>query len=106
MGLWTRDVGKLVVGDIFLAFCALMMSLFVYRFLVCIHRFYNVPTFSFLVQMLFCIDKSICSQNFKTLFCTIDDHFGFRDNDIRIIGAPCLCVFLFIAFAGMDWVTR
>merc|ERR1719323_994200 len=31
---------------------------------------------------------------------------GCRDNDIRIIGAPCLCVFLFIAFAGMDWVTR
>ena len=23
-----------------------------------------------------------------------------------MIGAPCLCVFLFIAFAGMDWVTR
>merc|ERR1719239_151132 len=31
---------------------------------------------------------------------------GCRDNDIRIIGAPCLCLFLFIAFAGMDWVTR
>merc|ERR1712012_1014523 len=31
---------------------------------------------------------------------------GCRDNDIRIIGAPCLCFFLFIAFAGMDWVTR
>merc|ERR1712088_760681 len=31
---------------------------------------------------------------------------GCRDNDIRIIGGPCLCVFLFIAFAGMDWVTR
>jgi len=31
---------------------------------------------------------------------------GCRDNDIRIIGAPTLCLFLFIAFAGMDWVTR
>ena len=25
---------------------------------------------------------------------------------LRIIGAPTLCLFLFIAFAGMDWVTR
>merc|ERR1719228_2298307 len=31
---------------------------------------------------------------------------GCRDNDIRIIGGPVLCIFLFIAFAGMDWVTR
>eukprot|EP00092_Neocalanus_flemingeri_P010472 GFUD01011283.1.p1 GENE.GFUD01011283.1~~GFUD01011283.1.p1 ORF type:complete len:1082 (+),score=181.23 GFUD01011283.1:264-3509(+) len=31
---------------------------------------------------------------------------GCRDNDIRIIGGPVLCLFLFIAFAGMDWVTR
>lgn len=31
---------------------------------------------------------------------------GCRDNDIRILGAPTLCLFLFIAFAGMDWVTR
>jgi len=31
---------------------------------------------------------------------------GCRDNDIRVIGAPTLCFFLFIAFAGMDWVTR
>ena len=41
---------------------------------------------------------------FRKLFCII--HFCSRDNDIRIIGAPCLCLFLFIAFAGMDWVTR
>ena len=31
---------------------------------------------------------------------------GCRDNDVRIIAAPCLALFLFIAFAGMDWVTR
>ncbi len=31
---------------------------------------------------------------------------GCRNNDVRIIAAPVLCVFLFIAFAGMDWVTR
>ncbi len=31
---------------------------------------------------------------------------GCRNNDVRIIAAPCLCLFLFIAFAGMDWVTR
>ena len=31
---------------------------------------------------------------------------GCRDNDIRIIGGPVLCLFLFITFAGMDWVTR
>ena len=31
---------------------------------------------------------------------------GCRDNDVRIIAAPCLAFFLFIAFAGMDWVTR
>ena len=31
---------------------------------------------------------------------------GCRDNDVRIISAPCLALFLFIAFAGMDWVTR
>jgi hypothetical protein len=31
---------------------------------------------------------------------------GCRDNDIRIIGGPVLCIFLFLAFAGMDWVTR
>jgi len=31
---------------------------------------------------------------------------GCRDNDIRVIGAPVLCFFLFIAFAGMGWVTR
>jgi len=31
---------------------------------------------------------------------------GCRPDDIRIIGSVVLCVFLFIAFAGMDWVTR
>ena len=31
---------------------------------------------------------------------------GCRDNDVRIIAAPCLVLFLVIAFAGMDWVTR
>ena len=31
---------------------------------------------------------------------------GCRDNDVRIIAAPCLLLFLVIAFAGMDWVTR
>jgi len=31
---------------------------------------------------------------------------GCRPNDIRVIGGPVLCLFLFIAFAGMDWVTR
>ncbi len=31
---------------------------------------------------------------------------GCRNNDVRIIAAPALCIFLFIAFAGMDWVTR
>jgi len=31
---------------------------------------------------------------------------GCRDMDVRIIAAPCLALFLFIAFAGMDWVTR
>ena len=25
---------------------------------------------------------------------------------MRIIGAPVLCFFLFLAFAGMDWITR
>ena len=29
-----------------------------------------------------------------------------RDNDIRIIGGPVLCLFLVITFLGMDWVTR
>ena len=31
---------------------------------------------------------------------------GCRNNDVRIIGAPVLCFFLFLAFAGMDWITR
>ena len=31
---------------------------------------------------------------------------GCRDNDIRIIGGPVLCLFLIITFLGMDWVTR
>ena len=31
---------------------------------------------------------------------------GCRNNDVRIIGGPCLLLFLLIAFAGMDWVTR
>jgi len=31
---------------------------------------------------------------------------GCRDNDIRIIGGPVLCLFLVITFLGMDWVTR
>jgi len=31
---------------------------------------------------------------------------GCRDMDVRIISAPALSLFLFIAFAGMDWVTR
>ena len=31
---------------------------------------------------------------------------GCRPNDVRIIGAPVLTLFLIIAFAGMDWVTR
>ena len=31
---------------------------------------------------------------------------GCRDNDIRIIGGPTLCLFLIITFLGMDWVTR
>ena len=31
---------------------------------------------------------------------------GCRDNDIRIIGGPTLCLFLVITFLGMDWVTR
>ena len=31
---------------------------------------------------------------------------GCRDNDIRVIGGPVLCLFLVITFAGMDWVTR
>ena len=31
---------------------------------------------------------------------------GCRNNDVRIIGAPCLLLFLVLAFAGMDWVTR
>ena len=31
---------------------------------------------------------------------------GCRDNDIRIIGGVTLCLFLFLTFAGMDWVTR
>ena len=31
---------------------------------------------------------------------------GCRDNDVRIIAAPALVLFLVIAFAGMDWVTR
>ena len=26
--------------------------------------------------------------------------------DVRIIAAPSLALFLFVAFAGMDWVTR
>ena len=31
---------------------------------------------------------------------------GCRDNDIRIIGGPCLTLFLILTFLGMDWVTR
>merc|ERR1712223_1527729 len=31
---------------------------------------------------------------------------GCRDNDVRIIAAPALVLFLVIAFAGMDWVAR
>ena len=32
--------------------------------------------------------------------------YASRDNDIRIIGGPVLCLFLVITFLGMDWVTR
>ena len=32
--------------------------------------------------------------------------YAYRDNDIRIIGGPVLCLFLVITFLGMDWVTR
>ena len=39
MELWTRDVGKLVVGDILFGFFALIISLFVYRFLVFIYEY-------------------------------------------------------------------
>ena len=35
--------------------------------------------------------------------CTVA---GCRNNDVRIIGTPTLVLFLVIAFAGMDWVTR
>jgi len=42
------------------------------------------------------------------IFVTVDECSvaGCRDNDVRIIGGPCLLLFLIIAFAGMDWVTR